>query len=138
MTDAEDRHREKTIGRKAAQGAAVAPDRFVLDSETERAARTFMRRLAGRYPVREAIVFGSRARGAHGPDSDVDVAVVLRGARGDRVAVALDMAGIAFDVLLETGLLIEALPLWESELDHPETFRNRRLLDNIRREGARV
>ena len=69
-----------------------------LDDDTRRAARAFLRRLDRRYAVRDAFLFGSRARGAHMVDSDADIAVVLNGARGDRIAAALDMAGIAFDV----------------------------------------
>ncbi len=69
-------------------------------------------------------------------DSDADIAVVLNGARGDRIAAALDMAGIAFDVLLETGVLVEALPLWEGELSHPEQFSNPALIQAIVREGG--
>ncbi len=128
---------QSTISRLADEpGPLAAPLR--LDAETERAARTFMRRLAGRYSVREGIVFGSRARGAHGADSDADIAVVLNGVHGNRTAAALDMAGIAFDVLLETGILVEALPLWQDEIAHPELFRNPALIENIRREGVRL
>jgi predicted nucleotidyltransferase len=61
------------------------------DFDTERATRSFLRRLAERYSVREAILFGSRARQAHRPDSDADLAVVLEGEHGNRVAAALDM-----------------------------------------------
>jgi len=45
------------------------------------------------------------------------------------------MAGIAFDVMLETGVLIDPLPLWEDEWTHPERFSNPALIDNIRRDG---
>jgi hypothetical protein len=31
-----------------------------------------------------------------------------------------------------------ALPLWESEWEHPETFNNPDLIENIRREGVRL
>ena len=48
------------------------------------------------------------------------------------------MAGIAFDVLLETGVLVEALPLWEDEIQHPELFGNPGLIQTIRREGVRL
>ena len=109
-----------------------------LDFDTARAARSFMRRLAERYVVREAILFGSRARQTHRPDSDADIAVVLQGEHGNRTAAALDMAGIAFDVMMETGVLIEALPLWVDDLDRPGTFRNPRLLEHIREEGVRL
>src|SRR5258707_14001852 len=87
-----------------------APIKPVLDAETEHAARAFMQRLEGRYPVREGILFGSRARHTHSPDSDADIAVVLKGQHGDRTAAALDMAGIPLDVLLGTGGLVEASP----------------------------
>ena len=36
-----------------------------LDPETERATQAFMQRLEGRYPVREVLLFGSRARQTH-------------------------------------------------------------------------
>jgi predicted nucleotidyltransferase len=109
-----------------------------LDSETARAVRSFLRHLAGRYPVREAILFGSRARQTHGPDSDADIAVVLDGAHGDRTAATLDMAGIAFNVMMETGVMVEALPLWADDLERPGIFHNPRLLEHIRREGVRL
>ena len=102
------------------------------------AARAFMRRLEGRYSVREAIVYGSRARRDHNPDSDADLAVILKGVRGDRYKVSGDMAGIAFDVMMETGILVDPLPLWEEELKRPERFSNPALIDNIKREGLRL
>jgi predicted nucleotidyltransferase len=106
-----------------------------MDAATERAARTFMRRLEGKYPVIEGILFGSRARRTHTEESDADIAIILGGPGGDRAKTARDMAGLAFDVMLETGILIEALPLWKDELDHPERFSNPALIANIRREG---
>lgn len=53
-----------------------------LDAETERAARIFLARLARQCNVAGAIVFGSRARGDARPESDADVAVLLRGKWG--------------------------------------------------------
>jgi predicted nucleotidyltransferase len=106
-----------------------------LDHSTERAVRSFLARTAALFPVSVALLFGSRARGTSSPESDVDLAIVLRGSPGRRVDKALRMAGIAFEVLLETGVLIEAIPLWENEWDHPETFNNPALLENIRRDG---
>jgi DNA invertase Pin-like site-specific DNA recombinase/predicted nucleotidyltransferase len=128
---------QSTISRLAEKADAL-PVRPALDAQTERATLAFMRRIVGRYPVREGILFGSRARGAHTAESDADIAVVLNGARGDRTAATLDMAGIAFDVLLETGVLVEALPLWEDEFRRAELFSNPALVQNIRREGVRL
>ncbi len=109
-----------------------------IDRKTEQAARAFLAKVAGQYDLAGAILFGSRARRNHRPESDADLAVVLRGAHGRRVDEALKMAGIAFDVMLETGILIEAIPLWEDEWEHPETFNNPALIENIRREGVRL
>ena len=119
-------------------GYAHSDVRAPLDPETERAARVFLRRLEGRYPAIVGIVFGSRARGDHQRDSDADLAVILEGERGDRYQVSGEMAGIAFDVMLETGILVQALPLWEGEWRRPEEFGNPALIDNIRREGLRL
>ena len=48
------------------------------------------------------------------------------------------MADLAYDALLETGIRIQPLPIWEEERVHPETYSNPRLLHNIRREGVRL
>ena len=128
---------QSTISRLADK-RAIAPAPPALDAETERAARAFIRHLAGRYPVREAIVYGSRARHTHRPDSDADIAIVLDGEHGDRVAASLDMAGVAFNVMMETGVLVQALPLWEDEIARPEIFSNPVLIGNILREGVRL
>ncbi|CCD28834.1 Putative DNA polymerase, beta domain protein region [Candidatus Glomeribacter gigasporarum BEG34] len=109
-----------------------------LDPETERAARVFLERIKSRFNVAGAILFGSRARRTHRLDSDADIAVIIREPHGKRSAAAIDMAGVAFDVLLETDVLVEALPLWEEELIHPEYFSHPDLIENIRREGIRL
>ena len=131
---------ESTISRRAAKTnlPPTAPARPTLDAETESAARVFMKRIEGKYPAIEGLVYGSRARGTHRPDSDADLAVILKGERGDRYKVSGDMAGIAFDVLMETGILVQALPLWEDELKRPERFSNPALIENIKREGLRL
>jgi predicted nucleotidyltransferase len=104
-------------------------------AEVLTATREFLRRVSARYSVKSAILFGSRARGTHRPDSDVDLSVVLRGTRGKFMETSLDMADIAFDVLLETSIYIQPLPIWEDEWAHPEKHSNPRLLENIQREG---
>jgi predicted nucleotidyltransferase len=47
-----------------------------LDAETDRAARTFVGRVSEHYDVLGAVVFGSRARRSHRPDSDADIAIL--------------------------------------------------------------
>ena len=109
-----------------------------LDDDTASAARSFIAKVASRYDLAGAILFGSRARRDHRADSDADIAVLLHGKRGDFLDTKLALADIAYDVLLETGVLIQPLPLWEHEWEHPEDHGNPDLLRNIDREGVRL
>ena len=106
-----------------------------MDKETANAMRAFIEKVAGHYDLAGAILFGSRARKTHRPDSDADVAVLLHGRPGKFVSTKLAMDDLAYDVLLEMGIRIQPLPIWEEEWQHPETYSNPRLLHNIEREG---
>lgn len=109
-----------------------------IDSKTLVASRLFIERIADRYDFAGAFLFGSRARQIYRADSDADVAVLLRGAPGRFIGTKLDMDDIAYDVLLETGIRVQPLPIWEQEWAHPEAYSNPRLLQNIAREGVRL
>ena len=109
-----------------------------LDVETESAVRRFLTLLTGRYDMAGAIVYGSRARGTHQPDSDADVAVLLNGETQRALPTTLAMADVAFDVLLETGINISPLPVWIGQWENPERFSNPALLHNIAQEGIRL
>ena len=109
-----------------------------LDAATENAVRRFLALMAGRYDTAGAIVYGSRARGTHRPDSDADVAVLLKGAHQRFLPTKLTMADVAYDVLLETGIAISPLPIWLDEWEHPERSSNPDLLQNITQEGIRL
>ena len=106
-----------------------------MNIKTEQTARLFLAKVNSRFDTAGAILFGSQARRDAHHDSDADLAILLKGKPGHRLDVALEMADMAFDVMLATGLMIDALPLWEEEWLHPETFNNPALLENIRREG---
>jgi uncharacterized protein len=41
-------------------------------------------------------------------------------------------------VMMETGVMVEALPLWADDLEHPERFSNPALIKNILREGIKL
>ncbi len=110
--------------------SAALPDPAILA-----AARDFVRRVAVGWPVQCAMVFGSQARGTSHPGSDTDVAIVLTGHPGDFVTTKLALDDVAYDVLLESAIRIQPLPIWEDEWEHPEHYRNPRLLENIAREG---
>lgn len=101
---------------------------------TRQAMQAFVERVAAQYPMSRAILFGSRARGTERPDSDADVAVLLKG-HGHFLRTKMAMADMAFDVLLDTGIRIQPLPIWENQWAHPEQHANPELLKNIEREG---
>lgn len=109
-----------------------------LDRDTEEAVRRFLALLADRYDMAGANVYGSRACGTHRPDSDADVAVLLKGERRRVLDTTLAMADVAYDVLLETSINISPLPVWLDEWEHPETFSNPILLRTIAAEGIRL
>ena len=111
-----------------------APAR-TLDPRIARAMREFARGISIQYPVQKVILFGSRARGTERSDSDADVAVLLRGPRGHFLDTKLDMVDVAYEVLLETEVHIQPMPIWEDEWEHPQSHSNPRLLQNIEREG---
>ena len=107
-----------------------------LDAATARATRLFRDRIEESFRPSRVLIFGSRARGSPGTDSDADVAVVLGGDDGDRWAIARDTA--AFDVLIETGVLIDPAPVWDAELMRPDQFINPALIHAILRDGVAI
>jgi predicted nucleotidyltransferase len=109
-----------------------------IDHHTEAAVRRFLTLIANDYDMASAIVYGSRARGTHRPESDADVAVILKGKHRRVLRTALEMADVTYDVLLETGINISPLPVWLDEWEHPETYANPELLRTIARDGVRL
>ena len=99
------------------------------------AKRAFTERIAQAYPTQKAILFGSRARGTEHDESDADVAIILSGAVGSFIKTKMAMNDIAYDILLDTGIRIQPLPVWEAEWAHPENYSNPHLLFNIARGG---
>lgn len=109
-----------------------------IDVDTRRTALAFLNKASEAFEVKDAILFGSRAKGNFRPDSDADIAVVLPGSRGQFMAAKLMMADMAFDVLLDTGIRVQPLPVWEEEWTHPDEYSNPALLRNIERDGVRL
>ena len=83
-----------------------------VDPQTESAVQLFLAAIAPRYAIAGAILYGSRARGTHRHDSDADLAVLLSGDPEPRMPMALAMADVAYEVLLETGINISPLHVW--------------------------
>jgi predicted nucleotidyltransferase len=102
------------------------------------AIRQFVELIASHYAIEGVILYGSRARRTHRPDSDTDVAILMQGPHQPFLQTKLAMADAAYDVLLETGINISPLPVWMDEWEHPETYPNPQLLKNIAAEGIRL
>lgn len=109
-----------------------------IDRDTEVAVRRFLALIAAHYDTAGAVLYGSRARGTHGLDSDADLAILLRGSHQPTLRTTLAMADVAYDVLLETGINVAPLPVWLDEWQHPENYCNPALLRNIAGEGIRL
>ena len=108
---------------------------FFIDDQTKAATSAFMDKVAQYFPIAKALLFGSRARGTHNVESDADVAILLKGLATPFMATKFVMDDLAYEVLLETGIRIQPLPIWQEEWDHPETYSNPSLINNVRNEG---
>jgi predicted nucleotidyltransferase len=72
-----------------------------VDAATRALIEALRAALAGRQDVRLALLFGSRARGEHRPDSDVDIAVIAD----------VDPTALAAELSTALGLEVEIVPL---------------------------
>jgi predicted nucleotidyltransferase len=106
-----------------------------LDPAADSAIRSFPDWVLAKFDVSSAKLFGSRARKDAQSGSDYDIAIILRGKRGDFVGAKLELTDLAYDALLEEGIHIQALPVWEDEFLRPASYSNSQLLENIEREG---
>ncbi len=79
--------------------------------------------------IERLILFGSRARGDERPDSDYDVAVFLKDpfAFGEESGV---IALIETDILYDTGVIINSLPLLATSYEQDTSF-----MKELRRDG---
>ena len=109
---------------------------YSLDKSTLEAVLQFRQSIEAIFPAKALILFGSRARGDHRPESDADVAILLEGSHQRFLDTKLRMADTAYDVLLDTGINISPLPVWMDEWEHPEAYTNPALLAAIARDGV--
>lgn len=98
--------------------------------------RTFLARVPPELKVEKAIVFGSRARGDNRPDSDADLALIFE--RGNEWRIVGLLGALSFDVLMDTGILIQPVPISTFDWMHPEEFPRPGFLRTVAREGIAV
>lgn len=107
----------------------------LIEPAVIRVAQTFVSCVRRRHPTATGWLYGSHARGEAGPESDIDVALILEPSPSAARRYAVEAGGEAFDLLLETGLLVSPIAISTDEWVRPETFSNPFLLRNIEREA---
>ena len=105
-----------------------------LDPDTESAVCGFLARSPADIRLDRAILFGSRARGEHRPDSDADVALVLH-ERGNDGMTLMMLAELAYYAYLDTGIMVQPVPIAIEDWLNPAAFPRPGFLRNIEREG---
>ena len=83
-------------------------------------------------------VFGSRARSDHREDSDVDVAIVLRGTGWSFWDEMLRLVDLSYDALIETSLDIQPWPIAESHWRQPSLHQNPNLVEAAKRDARPI
>jgi uncharacterized protein len=107
-----------------------------IDPVTRDALRSFKAILAAKYGphLRSLYLFGSRARGDHRPDSDIDIAVFLDEVP-DPVDEQFDLIECGYDIVLDTGINIQPWVFAAGCLADSAHHRAAHLVRTIRREG---
>ena len=107
-----------------------------IDPLTRRALWSFKEILAAKCGphLRSLYLFGSRARGDHRPDSDIDIAVFLDEAP-DPLGEQFDLIERGYDIVLDTGVNIQPWVFAQASLSDPAHHRAALLVSTIRREG---
>lgn len=107
---------------------AQAVDAYVAD-----VARAYDARFVG------VFMFGSRARGDHQPESDVDLAVVLSAFDGSAVSEKMKLIDLGFNALTDAGVMIQPWPFTEAQwLGQESAGRFGALLSAARRDAVPV
>jgi uncharacterized protein len=79
-----------------------------------------VRRIVMRFNPERVILFGSHARGAAGPDSDVDLLVVMH-SKGSKRAQAVEIYGLLAGMGVSKDVIIVTPDEFEAYCDAPRT-----------------
>lgn len=107
------------------------------DAEVAGGLAEFSRRVRELYAdrLKGVLLFGSRARGDHRPESDADVVVVLSDGDWREYDELMKLSDISFDVLLDHRTNVHPWPLPESAWLEPERYSNPWLVRAMRQDG---
>ena len=116
-----------------------------LDTLTQEAVRLFLSHLdaASLPPMERAILYGSRARGDHRHDSDVDIMLVFAGAEPDydtqvQVCNAMASAQSQANAALQDRTEVTSFCNWQDEFDEPDKRFNPEFFHNVLADGVDV
>ena len=109
-----------------------------VDPETETTRRMVKAAIERRFGTQLAglYLFGSRARGDHRADSDLDIAVVLHDVVRPLAVVDRELLDLTYAIEIESGVHIQAWALPAEALDAEGTNLRARLAATIRGEGV--
>jgi predicted nucleotidyltransferase len=117
---------------------------LMLSAQEQAALAEYQSRLLARFPqrIRRIALFGSKARGDAGPESDLDVLVVLGDGQkssdgfyplGLTDPVWREIVGMTFDLLMEYGVDISPTVISEAEFEEQPP-----LVQTVAREGIEL
>ena len=112
----------------------------VLQPEIAALLADLKRRLERRFGDRfvALYLFGSRARGDHRPDSDVDVAVILDQKLPHPYDAKDEILDDTYELMLETGYYIQPWALEMGALEDPNAHPSPNISRAVLRDGLRV
>jgi uncharacterized protein len=83
-------------------------------------------------------LFGSRARGDHEPDSDIDVAVILDQEMPRPFDAKCQLLDDTYELMLETGYYIQPWALEKGALESPDAHPSPKISRAVLRDGLKI
>jgi uncharacterized protein len=112
----------------------------IIEPEIANLLADLKRRLERRFGDRfvALYLFGSRARGDHEPDSDVDVAVILDQEMPRSYGAKRQLLDDTYELMLETGHYIQPWALEKGALERPDAHPSAQISRAVLRDGLRI
>lgn len=112
------------------------PDDATVERAIEEYARIVRREYGDR--LKGIYLFGSRARGDHGPESDADIVVILANDGWEYWHEKGHLTDLTYDFLIATGADLQAWPIAEDEWLNPNAHRNPSLVEEMHRDARKI